>query len=204
MTLGETLQQPSSFFQVPKVALFPVTHSQVPASSSFSQELSERPGLRAGSKCPNGLVTVSAVQTQTTAYSSVPCRGGTNDARQPCHCRRTSRETCPGTGTQRVRIVLKGALWGQEPSPRLHLMWDGGLQTPEIARLHIGCPQNPLGGRLGMGGTLRHEEAVMAPHRKVVPAEAPCSLEFQPQATVLDHSTTFPLNRASPMQVSTW
>lgn len=92
------------------MAPFPVTHSQAFALSSISQELSEQPGQGARSKHPNGLVIVSAIQTQTAVYSSAPFRGRQMTERLPCHLGHISKRRAQGPSANRTRIILPGPI----------------------------------------------------------------------------------------------
>lgn len=123
--LGETLQQLFSFCECLRwlhflsFTLRPAL--QVPSPRSYQEE----PSLGAGSKCPNGLVTVSAIQTQTAMYSSVPCRGRQNDRKTGCVTTDTPQERrAGGPSANRTGIFLSRAhhhLRLQKRSPRRHL-----------------------------------------------------------------------------------
>ena len=65
---------------------------QVPSPRSYQKQ----PRLGAGSKCPNGLVTVSAIQMQTGADSSA--------------LQGWEEHTCPGTQREESRIIRTGAV----------------------------------------------------------------------------------------------
>lgn len=122
--LGETLQQLFSFcacLRWPHFLSLTLRRAlQVPSPRSYEED----PSLGAGSKCPNGLVTMSAIRTQTAMYGSVPCRGRQNDGKTGCVTTDPPQERrARGPSANRTGIVLSRAhhLWLRKQSPRLHL-----------------------------------------------------------------------------------
>lgn len=170
---------------------------QVPSPRSSR----EWPSLGARSKCPNGLVTVSAIQTQTGSYSSVPCRGSRNDGKTAVSPRTHLKRDVPrDPAPVSIRIILTAAhhLRLQKQSPRSHLMrsMSADLRDRQTSRQNLRTLRTPLRGRLGTGGTLRHMEAIMPPsshrgHSRGCPARSPSPQWHEP---VLDHNITFLLN----------
>lgn len=114
----------------------------------------------------------------TATHSCVPCRVRQSDAK-PCHHGGTSQGMRPGPGARRLRSFLTGAQRGRKPSPRCPMCDEVGVcRHPRLPGFTSAALRTLPGGRLGMGGTLRQKEAVMAPYHT---ADAPSSLGFRPQ-----------------------
>lgn len=118
MELGETLQQLFSLHDARGGCFLSFTLR--PALRVLSPRSHQKqPGLGARSKCPDRLVTVSAIQTQTGLYSSVPSGACSTMERWLCNHKHTSRRCAQGPSANSIRVILTGThrRWLQKPRP---------------------------------------------------------------------------------------
>lgn len=198
--LGETLRQRFSFREHPRWLRFlsftlgPVLQAPSPRSCR------ERPGLGARSECPDGLVTASAIQTQTGMYSSVPCRGRQSDGKTAVspqtHLAREGRAQGPGAGQHEHR-PYRGP---SPPAAETGAPYEGDVSGPPRSSDITPGPQKPQNTPERQAGDGRDPGAhggkdapfvTQGTPQRHHPVRTPGPQWHEP---VWDHGITFPVN----------